>query len=172
MIHRLDLMILDVFSNLSDSGIWGCRLWMLRSIRRMLRDDVLGEAAAVKPRAWICCLSLPRAQSFGSGTAISKYVQGMGVEGNLPISRAGQTATSSAFSGPKRSLPAAAFSPFIACPCSAVRPAPGTGVREITRFNYRVSEMDKKKKTFQLSPPCPHPMVFCVWRSSRFYVTM
>lgn len=74
--------------------------------------------------------------------------------------------------GPSVQLPTAALSPFIACPCSAVVQDPATGVREITRFNYRVSEMGEKKKSSLLFPPIPTPVVFCVWRSIRFYVTV
>lgn len=131
------------------------------SQRRMLGDDVHGETEAAKHRGRLCCLSLPRAERFGSGTAISKYVQGMGVEGNLPISRAGQIATSSAFStaGPKCSAANCGIFPFYCLPvlsCRAgSRPTPGTGVREITRFNYKASEMGKKKKSSPLSPLSP-----------------
>lgn len=42
---------------------------------------------------------------------------------------------------------------------SGARPAPGAGVREITRFHYKVSEMEgkKKKKILPTLPHCPHP---------------
>lgn len=143
----------------------------------MLGDDVHRETEAAKHQGWVCCLSLPQAERFGSGTAISKYVQGMGVEGNLPISRAGQIATSSAFStaGPKCSSANCSIFPFYCLPMLSCRagsqPTPGTGVREIIRFNYKVSETGKKKILSTL-PPVPTPVMFCVWRSIRFYVTV
>lgn len=51
--------------------------------------------------------------------------------------------------------------PVLSCR-AASRPTPGTGVREIARFNYKVSEMEEKKKNPLHSPPCPHPS--CVLR--------
>lgn len=78
--------------------------------------------------------------------------------------------------GPKCSSANCGVFPFYCLPvlsCRAgSRPTPGTGVRDIARFNYKVSEMEEKKKSSPLSPPVPTPAVFCVWRSIRFYVTV
>lgn len=48
--------------------------------------------------------------------------------------------------------------PVLSCPAGS-RPAPGAGVRGIARFNYKVSEMEEKKKILSTLPPLSPPQL-------------